>query len=64
MQIPMLFLQGTRDALAGAKLMQKLVQGLGARAPSCSSKTPITSFMCPPAADAMKGRSQRRCWML
>ena len=31
-RIPMLFLQGTRDALADVKLMQKLVQGLGPRA--------------------------------
>jgi hypothetical protein len=31
-QLPMLFLQGTRDALADAQLMQALVQQLGARA--------------------------------
>jgi predicted alpha/beta-hydrolase family hydrolase len=30
--IPMLFLQGTRDALADAKLMQKLARSLGPRA--------------------------------
>ncbi len=31
-EIPMLFLQGTRDALADPKLMQSLVQRLGTRA--------------------------------
>jgi predicted alpha/beta-hydrolase family hydrolase len=31
-QIPMLFLQGTRDALADLQLMQALAGGLGARA--------------------------------
>jgi predicted alpha/beta-hydrolase family hydrolase len=31
-KIPMLFLQGTRDALADAKLMQKLIKQLGSGA--------------------------------
>jgi hypothetical protein len=31
-EIPMLFLQGTRDALAGTQLMQGIVQQLGSRA--------------------------------
>ena len=31
-KIPMLFLQGTRDALADTKLMQKLIERLGSRA--------------------------------
>jgi predicted alpha/beta-hydrolase family hydrolase len=31
-RLPMLFLQGTRDALADAELMRQVAQGLGARA--------------------------------
>jgi len=54
-QIPMLFLQGTRDALAGAKLMQKLVQGLGARATLVLIQDADHSFHVP----ARSGRNER-----
>ena len=57
-QVPMLFLQGTRDALADARSDRAAVPGSSARAPRCGcSRTPITRSMCRPAAAAPTPRS-------
>ncbi len=53
-RIPMLFLQGTRDALADATLMRKLVQGLGARATLVLIQDADHSFHVP----ARSGRNE------
>ena len=45
-KIPMLFLQGTRDALAELSLLEPVVKGLG-RGPRCiCSREPTIPFMC------------------
>jgi len=54
-RIPMLFLQGTRDALADVKLMQKLVQGLGPRATLVLIQDADHSFHVP----ARSGRNEK-----
>jgi predicted alpha/beta-hydrolase family hydrolase len=52
-QIPMLFLQGTRDAFAKMELLQPLIAGLGARATLTLLKDADHSFHVP----ARTGRS-------
>jgi len=54
-RIPMLFLQGTRDALADVELMQELVQGLGARATLVLIQDADHSFHAP----ARSGRNEK-----
>jgi predicted alpha/beta-hydrolase family hydrolase len=50
-EIPMLFLQGTRDALADKQLMQSLVQQLGSRATLAWSQDADHSFHVSPRSD-------------
>jgi uncharacterized protein len=50
-QIPMLFLQGTRDTLASLDQIEPLCKKLGKRATLKLSQTPITSFMYQRAQD-------------
>jgi uncharacterized protein len=54
--IPMLFLQGTRDALAELPQIEPLCRALGAR------RTPITPSTCWPAGAVPIRRSAARCW--
>ena len=56
-QIPMLFLQGTRDEFAELRLLESLVSELGARATLKLSTMPIIRFTCPRARDARIRRS-------
>ena len=51
-QIPMLFVSGSRDALAELELLRPVVAGLGARAPSTSSPMPTIVSRCQPEAAA------------
>jgi predicted alpha/beta-hydrolase family hydrolase len=46
-KVPMLFLQGTRDALAETKLLQPMVKGLGKRATLCLFEHADHSFHVP-----------------
>jgi predicted alpha/beta-hydrolase family hydrolase len=61
-KIPMLFLQGNRDALANIHLMQQLVQRLGPRATLKLLKMPTIRFMCRRAPDARMRTSNQKCW--
>ena len=45
-KIPMLFLQGTRDALAELRLLEPVVKVLGSRATLRLLEAPIIPFMC------------------
>ena len=58
-KVPMLFLQGTRDALAATKLMRLWSSGLVIGQPSSCSRTRIIHFMCPQGPGA-RGRRQSR----
>src|SRR5262249_46248576 len=61
-KIPMLFLQGTRDALAEIGLMRKLVVKLGKRATLVHITDGDLPSTCPHALDGAMARSERRCW--
>jgi uncharacterized protein len=58
-KIPMLFLQGTRDALADMPLMRRLSSASAQR--WCRSPTAITPSMCPHALDGAMQMSEPRC---
>ena len=63
-KIPMLFLQGTRDALADTKLMQKLIERLGSRASLKLFQDADHSFHMSARAGRSIPRSEPSCWML
>ena len=64
-KIPMLFLQGTRDALADIALMRKLVaKPRQARNAGQPSPTAITPSMCPHALDGAMKMSEPKCLTL
>ncbi|HET8746496.1 MAG TPA: alpha/beta family hydrolase, partial [Ramlibacter sp.] len=58
-ELPMLFLQGTRDALADLDLVRATTAQLGERARCTSSKVPITASRCSSARGARMRRSSR-----
>ena len=58
----MLFLQGTRDALADIALMRKLAKALGKRATLIASRAAIIPSMCPHALDGTMPMSEAKCW--
>jgi hypothetical protein len=58
-QIPMLFLQGTRDELAHLPLIESLASELKGRATLELIPTAIIHFMCPNAAGAPTRKSSR-----
>ncbi|MGH9549272.1 MAG: alpha/beta hydrolase family protein [Terriglobales bacterium] len=63
-EIPMLFLQGTRDALADTQLMQALVRRLGPRARLSPIADADHSFrVCQNALDARMRKSDPICWI-
>jgi predicted alpha/beta-hydrolase family hydrolase len=62
-KVPMLFLQGTRDALAATELIEALVRRLGDRASLKLSRMRIIHFMCPQGAGGPTQKSNPKCWM-
>jgi hypothetical protein len=58
----MLFLQGTRDALAMLDQLEPLCQELGARASLRLFEGRRSSFHVPAKAAAPMPRSWRKCW--
>ena len=62
-EVPMLFLQGTRDALADLELLQPLARRLGAaRVAGTVRRTPIIRSTCRRARDARMPTCDARCW--
>jgi uncharacterized protein len=62
-EIPMLFLQGTRDALADVRLMRKLAKRLGSRAMLKLFEDADHPFTCRRVPDARMRTSEQKCWM-
>lgn len=60
--LPMLFLQGTKDALDEISLVREIVDGLGDRAKLVTFDQADHAFRCRPAPDARTLRSGTRCW--
>ena len=61
-QIPMLFLQGTRDALADIALMRKLAKALGKRATLVAIEDGDHSFHVPARTGRNDAESEPSCW--
>jgi predicted alpha/beta-hydrolase family hydrolase len=62
-KIPMLFLQGIRDALADTNVYRRSSSNSARGQLSSCFWMPIIPFMCPFARDAAMLRSDPRCWM-
>ena len=62
-QIPMLFLQGTRDEFADLQLLEPLCKQLGDRATLKLFRMRIIRFMCLPAPAARTLKSEPNCSM-
>ena len=61
-KIPMLFLQGTRDALADIALMRKLAKALGKRATLIAIEDGDHSFHVPARTGRKDAESESNCW--
>ena len=59
----MLFLQGTRDALADTHILHAWLNGSESGQLSSYFRTRIIRFMCRHAQDEMMRRSEQRCWI-
>ena len=63
-KVPMLFLQGTRDALADTEFDRGVgPDGLVSGQPSSCSRMRIIHFMCPQGPGARRATSEPKCWM-
>ena len=61
-KIPMLFLQGTRDALADIALMRKLAKALGKRATLIAIEDGDHSFHVPARTGRNDAETEANCW--
>jgi len=62
-KVPMLFLQGTRDALAATELIEALVRRLGDRATLNLFQDADHSFHVPARSGGPTRKSNPKCWM-
>ena len=62
-KVPMLFLQGTRDALAATELIEHWSGDLVIGQASSCSRMRIIHFMCPQGAGGPPRKSNPKCWM-